>query len=134
MNKQELFEKAYNGVVDQGQLSKGLTFYDDPKFYDDNELLKEEALESSFYRYEGLKCSIGHLIPESLYNTSFEGVCIRRIIDLSKPLQEYLAVESYNDVPFLRDLQATHDLSSDLNDFKERMENLAMKYQLESVQ
>jgi hypothetical protein len=54
-NKQELFEKAVNGL-----LAQGVPSYDSSR--------------SCMYRgLNGTKCAIGHLIPDELYDPGFEG-------------------------------------------------------------
>ncbi len=89
MTVQEAYEKAVNGVIDQGGFSYdvGLCLYRDDC---------------------GKKCAIGHIIPDSLYCAELEGntvseICVRTVL---KRLIEGLDARA---AALFRKIQTIHD-------------------------
>ena len=90
MNRQEIFNKVYLGLKSQDKRSR------------------IPRLDKGFvcqYRYENLRCAVGHLIPDSLYHERFEG----RSVNYLKEVLDYLDVTSQEDLLFLESLQEIHD-------------------------
>ena len=114
MNKQEIFTKAYEGVLKQGTKcvvicgTKGqICIYRDTK---------------------GNRCAIGHamvgVIPEE--HQFWESVdCLDRVCSLAK-LDSIL-------VPFLTLIQQAHDRCVDIEDFKASMQRIARIEGLDEV-
>ncbi|WP_027486367.1 hypothetical protein [Allorhizobium undicola] len=108
--QQEIFDIVYRGLAAQG-------------------FRRSERNYRSAYRGEGgLKCSIGHLIPDARYVPELEG---RATTD---PLiREVAGIEEAN-AEFMEDLQAAHDASDAVEDtptyMRKRLEMSAAKYNL----
>lgn len=90
-SKQEIFDAAFEGVYRQGERSMDRT--------------------NSTCRYRGrngTKCAIGYLIPDNMYQKTFEGMDIRTLIinDVLRFTDEDVTME------FLQELQYAHDCSS----------------------
>lgn len=98
--RQEMFDKAVGGVLEQGELSVAP---DSGCFY----RLRRPGKKT-------LKCAIGHLIPDSEYHPYLENICaddpkICAIIG-ADPCSKY-------DSEFLDQLQRSHDFSNTMDRF-----------------
>lgn len=91
----EMIRKSYRGLVKQGKAAIN------PKNGD------------CLYRYSGLKCAIGHLIPDSEYQKSFEG---RSVSD--KDVLNAINVDPNDNqaLDTLESWQTAHDESRDLSE------------------
>ncbi len=114
MNKQEVFNKVSTHLLSQ---------------------MKQAHNEKFFCAYKtnnGLKCAIGCLIPDNLYDPKIEGLTIRNIMELISSqtlffkniLETELGPLNNDDLIFLKDLQLIHDFFFP-NEWKEKLENLA---------
>lgn len=110
MNNQEAFDKAVSGVIKQG--SKSFT--------------------SNGCKYRGpngLKCAVGHLIPNDIYEPDME-------TGITYLYQEYPVIQKlFKDVDLgmLTDLQIAHDKADELNftsSFKQIAWEIAKDYNL----
>jgi hypothetical protein len=111
MTRQELFTKAYNGLKKQN-------------------FVRSVSGDSCKYRHPDglLRCVIGHIIPDDLYNESFEGQPVVRFPEIINRIDEidiYVYASSLDDVyvhvsslfnetdlEFLSALQLCHDCST----------------------
>lgn len=112
MHKYQIaFNDAVAGVVKQGDFG-----------YD--------SVTGCMYRTpEGLKCAIGHLIPDDKYDENFEKVGLTAVI-ASGALEPYgLGAE---DAPFLTELQASHDMARDIQDFIVLANEVGQEFGLEA--
>jgi len=75
---------------------------------------------------DGLKCAIGCLIPDELYEDRFEGLGVMELLRKSTNLR---ALFDGLDVIFLMDLQIVHD-TKDPKDWPECLNHLATVYGL----
>lgn len=111
MNNQEAFDKAVSGVLKQA--SKSFDFDHGCRYRGPN----------------GLKCAVGHLIPDEIYKPEME-------IGIASLYQENLEITMlFKDVslPMLRALQRAHDNSSEISfvdDFKIKAFDIAAYYEL----
>ena len=116
MNEQEMFNKAYTGVIAQGgvaQFSNGKCCY---------RLIKEDGTV--------LACGVGQLIDDKTA-AMFDGAKdsgIKQIILAGKVPEKYAYFEDH--AYFLHELQRVHDMAYDLAGFKNRMAKLAEKRNL----
>ena len=73
---------------------------------------KERAMNShgacSYFNDSGLKCAVGCLIPESLYESTIEGICIEDIIKNTDHFKCNKELEKH-DIELLKELQYIHD-------------------------
>ena len=108
---QETFDLVLNAIRQQGQPSI------DPED------------EGCLYRGpNGLKCPVGHLIPDNLYDSRMEGGSAN-----SDAVAEVLENLGYN-VEFCNKLQEAHDNADNddfIYDFNRRMRRIAQFYKLE---
>lgn len=88
MKRQEIFNRVYTHLLKQNQASKGSD--DRCKYKSDN----------------GLKCAIGCLIPDDIYDPKMEGMSIEFIYD-SYPKMKKLNLG--REISFLSGLQKIHD-------------------------
>lgn len=105
---QQLFNDAFRGIASQDfrqSADKGSCMYRGP---------------------EGLRCVLGHCIPDDEYDPHFEGAGVTaepRIGQILRNRYGQLSME------FLLDLQDTHDTSSTCN--RAGFEQIARRYKLE---
>lgn len=86
MNNQECYDKVKKHLLTQGkQCMDGI---------------------DCCYRHNGLACAIGGIIPDELYNRSFEGRKVGYLLDLFPAIAEFF---NGVDVSLLRRLQELHD-------------------------
>lgn len=117
MNKQEVFDKVASHLLTQMKPSTE----PDPG--------PETGLRGAcYYRSpEGLKCAIGCLIPDELYDPKFEG---KRVSILPIDILRYIGVETDEDLLFLRRLQKIHDEYS-VELWKVKLKKFASYYDLQ---
>lgn len=115
MNKQEVFEKVVNHLFTQNKQS-----------YDP--ILDCCALRSP----DGLKCSLGILIPDDIYDERMEGLEVDKLIRDFPVFRKLWEVESQEDLSFLHRLQYLHDDQDEYNDpiTMESIEDIAETFQL----
>lgn len=128
MNRQEVFNKAVKGLAAQGFQSS-----------------RNEDKTCRYRGPEGLKCAVGHLIPDEVDCTPLEGspVYFRALIDLLNTLGynvevgvAYLSAggsvcyEHTPDVRFLFELQIAHDNAYNAESMKNNLMAFAQKYNL----
>lgn len=112
---QEVFDFAVSKVIEQGApaISERGCLYRAP---------------------HGRKCALGHLIPDSLYNDSFEDVTAEGLLlSDEKYYCAALAVSLARYIDLIRDMQETHDgaakdtesVADFLDDFRHRAEAVA---------
>jgi len=89
MNKQEIFDKVKEHLLKQDACS--------------------ETDDDCAYRgKDGLKCAIGILIPDSLYEKSMESSSIKGVLDCYPDVKDYIDPDGEN-IELLTDLQVIHD-------------------------
>ena len=99
MNLQQMFDKAVGGIKAQGCLSKVTT--------------GASGVPACYYRHPdnpAVRCAVGHLIPDEVYDPSMEGCGSFSV--LARPeVGEALALpEDHDEVGHLRaSLQGAHD-------------------------
>jgi uncharacterized protein YbjT (DUF2867 family) len=131
LTKQEIFDKAVNGIRAQGRPSMG-------------------AADRCFSRSaDGYKCAVGHLIPDALYTPEMEGHGIALawarqppVIGGPAKLREALKradvnVDEPDTLGLLADLQTCHDFSARrygsqefMHAFEENVRKMAQIYGL----
>lgn len=93
--------------------------------------LKSQGFEKSYnpeggicrYRTShGLKCAIGHCIPDELYEERFESKSTKWIKELLDKKSSLFCDIEYS---FIHQLQKCHDLSEDSAEIQKRLENFA---------
>jgi len=103
MNKQEIFDKVATHLLTQMEKSGHI------------------VTSSCLYRSpNGLKCAIGCLIPDELYDPEFEG---KTVIDLPIDLLKTIGIND-DHVYLLRVLQTVHDCNQP-SDWKEELRLIA---------
>lgn len=108
MNKQEIFDKVYLGLKSQD--------------------FKPSMLGTSCaYRgKDGLKCAVGHLIPDELYDPTWEESGGTAVYNLPSNVKQFLGIFNQEDLEFIDGLQWVHDsceFSED--DMQTRLKNFA---------
>ena len=105
--RQEIYDTARKGLL--GQMKKSRFGGDKCAYRGDN----------------GLKCAIGHCIPDDSYNESLEGSLASH-----QEIMEAVGLEqNLSNIQFLRDLQEVHDYSSP-EDWEEELDYFAERYNL----
>lgn len=116
LTEQDVFNNAYIGMLRQNRRSA--------KSLHGNQCLYRGP--------NGLKCAIGHSIPDELYSASMENVAFLHIIRPearfkgSKELRKLFANVSDN---LIRELQSIHD-TVEVHRWKFHLDNLAVRYKL----
>lgn len=109
MEIQLAFNKAFAGVIAQGGLAK-------------------TAEGGCFYEMaNGRRCGVGHLLTDEQLGV------VRSVNMISAPVRWLVkdgVLDSSFGHPFFGELQAAHDDSDDLSDFKHKMLQLAEKFGL----
>jgi len=99
MNKQEIFDKVALHLLTQGVAAKKLVF------------IKSSQFCSYWDQETGLKCAIGCLIPEELYNKEMESagaICSNNLVCRALKLAG-IDTEDEDMITFLWELQQIHD-------------------------
>lgn len=119
MNVQEMFDKAYKGVITQGDLSR----------------TSQGTCKYRMKTVDGkvIACGVGHLIDDETATAfdkidSDDGTGITTIIGKHQLPEKYAYFA--NHVPFLHELQHAHDDSHSIVTFKTCMEELAGRFDL----
>lgn len=107
MNLQQMFDKAVGGIKAQGCLSKITT--------------GTSGVPACYYRYPGnpaVRCAVGHLIPDEVYDPSMEGDGSWSVL-ANPEVDEALALpEDHDEVGhLLASLQEAHDACPDVEHF-----------------
>lgn len=90
---------------------------------------KSISLKGCAYRGDGgLKCAIGHLIPDKEYKEELEGRTIISLFETFPAMMERIGL-SRNDKAFLDSLQGIHD-SNNPCDWEERLRDFAYVHNL----
>jgi hypothetical protein len=111
LTQQEIFNRVYTGLKAQG-FKRSLSGPDD-------------AVSRCRYRGEdGLKCAIGHLIPDEKYEEGLEGLCAS-VVEVRNA-----SGTSGIDWNFLDDLQVCHDEGNTPADMERLLKRFAADYEL----
>lgn len=113
MNSQEIFDKVAEHLLTQNCRS-----------------VKKDALGMypCVYRTtEGLKCAIGCLIPEELYDPLMEGLPVETLLRGFIELREYVP-----EVSLAKSLQTVHDLHPP-EAWRDELKSVAWQYRLSTV-
>lgn len=130
MTLQEIFDKSVTGIKTQGRLSQGPVNPGNGK------------PGACYYRHPDnptVRCAVGHLIPDELYDRKMEGrnVCSDAVLGTS--MRERLGIPrstagmSSPAVSMLSQLQTTHDNSSTVGEFLTRAADVARQFHLSSA-
>ncbi|NBX18974.1 MAG: hypothetical protein EBR09_16615 [Proteobacteria bacterium] len=114
MNNQEAFEMAVKHLRKQGCCSQRVGRFE------------LEGTATCMYRMNGLKCAIGALIPDEVYQESFEGTGIRILLRTEPTINELFKKVNTN---LLENLQEVHD-NREVKEWEESLEKLAEFYGL----
>ena len=106
MDRQTIFNTVYTKLMEQGCRAI------DPVY------------GNCAYLVNGLRCAIGHLIPEG-HKAEDVNCSASALVERFPDLKELFGVKNDEDVRFLVDMQSAHDSASD-RDFKEGFQ-FAMK-------
>lgn len=108
-NEQEIFNYVIEKLAQQGKRSR-----------DENGCV--------YYNENGLKCAVGHLIPNHLYQPS---------MDKNGGIVVDLLLQSYTDLDYLDTyknllvaLQKAHDLSNNITDIQSQLQTIAKEHHL----
>lgn len=114
MTRQEMFNKAVAGLAGQG--------------------FKRSVTSGGSCRYrdvEGRKCAVGHLIPDEVYQSSFEGKTIGYLLKQCPELGTLLHGRSPTGEEFLLELlQWAHDVGKVPAVMRENLRVVASQYNL----
>ena len=114
MNLQQMFDKSVGGIKAQGCLSKVTT--------------GTSGVPACYYRHPdnpAVRCAVGHLIPDEVYDRSMEGGGSWSV--LARPeVDEALALpEDHDEVGhLLASLQEAHDTCRDVEQFLARADRI----------
>lgn len=111
MNKQELFQQSVTKLFNQGKPSIR------------NDIRNLDGGPACAYRGgNGLKCAIGHLIPDENYDQKMEAKSIDALLKEWPILADLFKITSSEDQDFLFKLQKElHDYIANDNDFKKSL-------------
>ena len=112
MNTQQVFDKIVKGLASQGWR----------KSVDENMDCK--------YRYEGLKCAAGWLIPDELYKPEIEGCRFSVLISQNALTAADLGITSQRDLGLICRCQEAHDFSRGGDDMVDRFQRIADTFKL----
>jgi hypothetical protein len=133
LTKQEIFDKAVNGLAGQGFIRSRQT--------EDDEEVGESRTKCLYRGLGGTKCAVGHLIPDDVYEEWFNSYGVNSLpsnVLLAAGLAESSLpgdFESYRGVLvperyFIGNLQLAHDESETPAEMKSRLLSLGVKYSL----
>lgn len=109
LTRQQVFDKAYIGLAAQGFQQS-----------------MDTERNCRYRSYGGLKCAIGHCIPDELYDSEMEGKSIEEGF-IAVFLPGFLAD---HDNTFLKDLQICHDEADEPRDMEGQLRNFAEQWGL----
>lgn len=118
LSRQEMFNKAYNGVIEQGCQAYN------------------HEMSQCVYRNGNQRCAVGHImkgcIPEDSNLWAHDGT-VKDVLDVADAVGQELPFD-WDDEKFLHEMQRVHDNLVDdedfVDNFKNRMSNFARKYDL----
>lgn len=89
--------------------------------------------DSCFYRFNNLKCAIGILIPDKLYDPDMEGLPIESLLNFPELAPHLLASDRalIKSIQLLEDLQSCHD-DEPVEDWKLILHAIAHEFNLNS--
>ncbi len=129
MTLQEIFDKSVAGIKAQGRLSQGPVNHGNGK------------PGVGYYRHPddaAVRCAVGHLIPDELYNSeTMEGRGVRSAAVLGTAMRERLGIPRTAPghrspvVSMLSWLQTAHDSSSTVEEFLTRAADVARQFHLD---
>lgn len=111
MNNQEAFNIAARHLLKQGRRS-----------------VIEPQLSCAYRGADGLKCAVGALIPDELYEPRFEGIGVGTLKWKEPTFREHFAGVS---VWVLNELQHVHDLKPP-ETWRTELQRVGQKYQLDT--
>ena len=98
MTHQEIFDFVWTKLYEQGEQST-------------------DDFRCKYRTLDGLKCAVGHLIPDDLYEEAMEG---HSVITINKNYSLPSEVFNPNNICLLQDLQFAHDFAG-TTDFRENL-------------
>ena len=128
MTLQEMFDKAVTGIKKQGRLSQGPV----------NPGTGKPGV--CYYRHPddaAVRCAVGHLIPDELYDRKMEGRNVSSDVVLRTSVREHLGIPrrpAEHPSPaesMLSRLQTAHDNSSTVGEFLTRATDVACRFHLD---
>ena len=130
MTLQEMFDKSVTGIKTQGRLSQGPVNPGNGK------------PGACYYRHPDdptVRCAVGHLIPDELYDRKMEGRNVSSGAVLGTAMRERLGIPRSHAghpspaVSMLSQLQTAHDDSHTVEEFLTRATDVARAYRLNSA-
>lgn len=130
MTLQEMFDKSVAGIKKQGRLSQGPVNPGNGK------------PGVCYYRHPddaAVRCAVGHLIPDELYDRKMEGRNVRSDAVLGAPLRGHLGIPrstagmSSPAVSMLSQLQTAHDNAPTVEKFLISAADVARQFHLSSA-
>lgn len=126
IDRQKVFNNAWNGLKAQG-FKKSLL----PAGEATNNYLAADGA-CAYRGIGGLKCFVGHNIPDDRYKPVFEGKSVTAASgDVINMLDPALGYPDAEDIMFLRDGQVAHDCSHSPENMKNTLKDFARFYRLE---
>lgn len=128
MALQEIFDKSVTGIKKQGRLSQGPVNPGNGK------------PGVCYYRHPddaAVRCAVGHLIPDELYNGKMEGRNVSSDAVLGTAMREHLGIPRSSAghpspvASMLSRLQTAHDDSHTVEEFLTRAAGVARVYHLD---
>lgn len=121
MTLQEMFNFITTALTLQGEKSVAYNF--------------KGQVNSCMYRGDkGLKCAVGQLIPDALYDPAMDkGIGVQHLLDAFPRLAPHLLASDVSEavaIDFLEVMQATHD-QCDPNLWPERFVRIADRFKLQ---
>lgn len=113
---QELFTRAYLGVINQGGFSRTNSGYD-----------------MGACKYRGpnnRKCAVGHLIDDDIAR-AWDSRSNSRLSEIKATERYPIPQHILQNLELLQDMQTAHDTSATIPDFQYKMEELARTHHLE---
>lgn len=132
MDRQAIFTKAYLGLKAQN-FERSMATYGN-----------STDARCAYRGENGMKCALGHCIPDEQYKPYFEGLAATHPSQYksgiypssgektrkAKELGAILGVETEEDAYFLFDLQSIHDTASEVNPMKDNLVTFAARNHL----
>jgi len=107
MTNQQIFNKVAKHLIEQNRKS----FYGSCK-----------------YKYGSLKCAIGCLIPDNVYNKKFEGLTVRKLFAFEKERMKECGL-TWRNIKLLDGLQDIHD-QYEVESWSEELKDTAREFRL----
>lgn len=109
MNRQEIYDTVKKHLLTQGKKS---------------EIVGNYGAECVYRGPDGLRCAIGALIPDYLFDSSMENKTVRSLLKDHPEVAEHLGATYSEDRAFLECLQGIHDCNTPAA-WSEQLERLA---------